>query len=134
MVHCKLMKHPRIFKDQSLLNEMLGFRRRGWTYDELAEKYAVDRTSIKHWCDQYQLGGEIMKRIKEFYKQQGMELGRQPRILVINVAESMWQDDEVEGKVCIGKSYQEYLEDDRRRSNPTSSDVLERYYKSNHTL
>lgn len=107
--------YPRIFKDESLLNEMLSFRRQGLTYDQLAIVYNVDRTTIKHWCDHYQLGGEVIRVVKEYYKQLGVMLGRKPNILVIDGSNAIWVEDEIEGRICLGKSYQEYLE----QSNPT---------------
>ena len=125
------MKHPRIFKDPVLLNEMLGFRRQGYTYDDLAQKYNVDRTSIKHWCDQYQLGGDILSKVREFYKEQGVKLNRAPRILVIDLSlATEWTEDEVGERVHRGKSYQEYLDEEKKRTNPTRNKYLESYYKS----
>lgn len=113
------MTRTRVFKDENVLNEMLRFRRNGYTYDELALYYKVDKTSIKHWCDIYGLGGNILNLVKQFYKERGVE--REPRILVIDVSQSIWMDDEIEGRVCVGKSYAEYLADSRR--NPTRSKV-----------
>jgi hypothetical protein len=111
------MKRPKIFKDRELLKEMLTLRRQGFTYKQLADKYKVDYTSIKHWCDIYGLGGHVIQLVRQFYKDNGIELARKPRILVVDVSQ-MWVNEEGD-RMCQGKSYQEYLEDEVRRTNPT---------------
>ena len=114
------MARTRVFKNPETLNEMLRFRRNGYTYDELALFYKVDRTSIKHWCDIYGLGGSVIELVKQFYKDSGVQIDHEPRVLVIDISQPMWIDDEIEGKVCLGKSYAEYLSDSKKR-NPTGN-------------
>jgi hypothetical protein len=115
------MKKTRAFKDPELLREMLTFRRHGITYDQLAELYRVDRSTIKHHCVANGLGRNVINIVKQYYKQVGIILGANPTIIVelVEEPESMWVDDEIEGRICTGKSYAEYLAESQK-SNPTS--------------
>ena len=114
------MARTRVFKNPNVLNEMLRFRRNGYTYDELALYYKVDKTSIKHWCDIYGLGGQVITLVKQFWKDNGVKIERAPKVLIIDVSQSMWIDDEIEGRICLGKSYAEYLAE----SNPTRNAII----------
>ena len=105
------MKRDRVFKQESVLIEMLNLRRRGYTYDELAERYKVDRTSIKHWCDLYGLGGNIIIIVRHYYESNGISKPRK-----VKTEKSIWIDDKIEGKICRGKSYAEYLENNKHNN------------------
>lgn len=110
------MKRVRVFKDPAILREMLELRRQGNTYEELAFRYGVDKSSIAHWCEQYQLGGKVIEIIRAFYERNNVALDHEPRVLVIDVSQAMWIEDEIEGRVCLGKTYAEYLQE---QVNPT---------------
>lgn len=44
------MKRNIFVKNPTLLQEMLGLRRDGWSLPALAIKYQVDHSSIRYWC------------------------------------------------------------------------------------
>ena len=102
----------RVFKEQNTLEEMLSLRRQGWTYEQLAEKYQVDKSSIYHWCVLYGLDGKVIRVVRDFFHHvHGLPVK-------ITVQENIWIDDPIEGKVKKGKSYKEYLKErDQRQSH-----------------
>ena len=99
----------RVFKEQSTLEEMLSLRRQGWTYEQLAERYHVDKSSIYHWCVVFGLDGKIIRIVRDFYRNvEGIPTK-------ITIQEDIWVEDVVEGRVNKGKSYKEYLRESQLR-------------------
>lgn len=87
---------------------MLSFRRRGWTYEQLARHYHVDKSSIYHWCVIFGLDGQVIRVVRDYYQQvNGIPMK-------ITVAQDMWIDDPIEGKIKKAKSYKEYLAESKR--------------------
>lgn len=109
------IKRPRVFKDPKVLNEMLYLRRQGATYEELAFRYGVDKSSIYHWCERYKLGRNVLKLVLKYYNGKRIQLKRSPRILVIDFSQQT---------EAVQQSYKDYL---AGSVNPTRKRVFAGY-------
>ena len=92
----KTLPKPRRFKDPAVLHEMLFLRLSGWPLNELAFKYGVDKSSVWDACLRSGLPREIMIL---------------PRPLI--AFRALYLNFEGE-RLNRGKTYQEYLEDQKR--------------------
>ncbi len=111
------MTRIRVFKNEETLKDMLNLRRKGYTYDQLAEIYNVDRTSIQHWCNIYGLNGQVVQVIRQFYRDNNFEPRMRITVITEHEPESIWQDDLIEGRVNKGKSYADYLKEAKQRES-----------------
>ena len=100
----------KLFKDTQLLCNMLTFRVQGWALTSLSMLYACDRTSIGSQCLKYEAFP-----ISEVYSMERITNGVLP--LIFKVDTRKWREIEGE-RICIGKSYEEYLKEARERISP----------------
>ena len=94
-----------IFKDDEKLNRMLQLRREGWTYVSLALIFGVDHSSIYKWCQ--------IKRIDN-----------PPHPISISISNLLDLSGIKEPK--REKTYQDYLDDMKRRRYPKLYEALNR--------
>lgn len=88
----------RKFKDEHKRTEMLNLRRSGWTYEAIAIIYGVDHSSIYFWCKREHIPVPIVPMSFQDIV---------PTIVTSFIPEGKHE-----------KTYQDYLEDERRRKYP----------------
>lgn len=83
-----------------LLEEMLALRALGWSYTTLSDKYSVPKTTIRYLCRRFGLSGNT----KTTYIRTSRTTTAMPP--------ELYTDEE---RINPGKSYAEYLRDERER-------------------
>lgn len=99
----------KLFKNRQMLCNMLTFRVQGWSLISLSLLYDCDRTSISFQCVKYDAFP-----LNDVYSIERITKNILPTLAGIETKK--WR--EVDGeRVCVGKSYQEYLNDLKNREN-----------------
>lgn len=93
------------FAEPRTLEEMTSLRQLGWSYGKLGLKYDRDRTTIIYWCKKM----NIVPKVKEKVIAYGIT---KKDITVVNQVISPKLEVE---KVNEGKSYAEYLMEEKKR-------------------
>lgn len=88
--------------DYSQLEEMLALRKLGWSYTVLADRFNVPKTTIRYLCRKFGLAENIQVTVT---RPDGRTTTKTPRIL----------HNEMDEVINPGKSYAEYLQDERDR-------------------
>lgn len=92
------MSYARVFKNPVVLKEMIILRLQGWPLKELAFKYGCEHTSVRKACIRNGLPNEVPLL---------------PRPIII--FRPVYRDFDGE-RVNLGKSYREYLEEQKRHT------------------
>lgn len=96
------------FADKAILEEMLCLRKQGWSYNRLGLKYDRDHTTIIYWCQKMGVVPKTEKRI--------IVQGFQTSLKKITTVDSIMVSPKLPlEKINSGKSYREYLEEERKR-------------------
>lgn len=91
------------FDRPEILNEMLALRKEGWSYAAIGIKYDRDHSTIVYWCQKSGITPIGLRKIKRVYRPRAYKNVVLPESLM------------VEERINEGKSYAEYLEEDRKR-------------------
>jgi len=94
------------FLNKPLLYEAINLRRVGYTLSILAHIFKVDKSSLRYWFKKYQ--------IKPYEDVYGLE--RIAKQIIPPVPRETYKIVNNE-KINLGKSYQEYQQDNRRRES-----------------
>lgn len=89
------------FNEYAQLEEMLALRSLGWSYTALADKYNVPKLTIRYLCRRFGLAGTVTVTT--------------PRQDARTTTESSSTSYSEEEHINPGKSYAEYLQDERER-------------------
>lgn len=87
-------------REYSQLEEMLAHRALGWSYTALADKYGVEKTTIRYLCRKFGLAEKSVETIV---------FRMHPRTTILPPPEP------VELRINPGKTYAEYLKEDQER-------------------
>lgn len=90
-------------REYSELERMLAMRKLGYSYQALADKFKVEKTTIRYLCRKFGLSEKTVQPL--YYRE---------RIYTISVKKQTAYDEK-EGPINQGKTYAEYLKEDEDR-------------------
>lgn len=90
-------------REYSELEKMLAMRKLGYSYQALADEFGVEKTTIRYLCRKF---GLSEKTVQPLYF-------RKKTYTIAARREAAYDDQE--GPINPGKSYAEYLQDERER-------------------
>lgn len=97
-----LRKLSQPLNEYSQLEEMLALRSLGWSYTTLSDKFKVPKTTIRYLCRRFGLAGNVKVTV---FREDTRTTTKQPKTTY----------DERYDRINPGKSYAEYMQDERDR-------------------